>query len=624
MTLLRATTPLAVLCLGATLAQADPRGTPVPDAAAQIVNTAIQHSQSAPEVAALTGPSRGHVVVWQSVRYLNSGTTSRSLGVFAQRFGADDAKVGPEIRVSPETLLNSMAPVVKGLADGRFVVAWSAADGSQSGIFARVYEADGSPRGNPALVNTLTVRQQIAPRLARLDDGRFVVVWQSNHYPLLDSRELEVRAQIFTEDGDKSGGEIAVNTKPRLRCCADVASLADGGFVAVWPGFDTLAASPGLFGQRLDAGGNPVGGEFRVADGYDISRPGVAGLANGGFMVVWAHAFTDPYRTLVLSRRYAAVGGAFDTREIATVPGFRTVAPAIDRLENGEVVVALTGEDSATYLQRLTDRGVKIGGLLKLTGPARYRASVAGLAEEAAPFVAAWVAPDGDDTGIEARRMRVQGAPRAEPDLATTATAEPVIIDVLANDTDPNPGVGDLRLITSALALDGTATIVANGKRIRYVPGRTCAATDTITYTMQGSNGESATAVVAVTIVPAPVMVVTPATAIAFTGPVGGPFAPATTTLTIRNRGCSALTWARSLRFDGLIRNWFSAVVSGADTLAPDAVATIEVKPTAKAALLAGGSYTGAVRLANTSNGRGDALRGVTLDVTPATATGAW
>ena len=63
-----------------------------------------------------------------------------------------------------------------------------------------------------------------------------------------------------------------------------MAALNDGGYVVVW-GSDTNQDSSGwgIYGQRFDATGAPVGGEFRV--NYTVSgnqsQPAVASLLNG-------------------------------------------------------------------------------------------------------------------------------------------------------------------------------------------------------------------------------------------------------------------------------------------------------------------------------------------------------
>ncbi|PIE16616.1 MAG: hypothetical protein CSA68_01705 [Rhodobacterales bacterium] len=90
-------------------------------------------------------------------------------------------------------------------------------------------------------------------------------------------------------------------------------------------------------------------------------------------------------------------------------------------------------------------------------------------------------------------------APVANDDTATTDEDTPVIIDVLANDTDPN---GDtLSVIGTPTALHGTVTVNPDGT-LEYTPDADYNGDDTITYEISDGNGGTDTAEVAVTINP--------------------------------------------------------------------------------------------------------------------------
>lgn len=90
-------------------------------------------------------------------------------------------------------------------------------------------------------------------------------------------------------------------------------------------------------------------------------------------------------------------------------------------------------------------------------------------------------------------------SPQARDDSATTAYAKPVIIDVLANDTDP---AGYLLAVSSVTSpAHGTATILTGGG-VRYTPVVGFAGTDTFSYTANNGHGGVAGANVTVTVLP--------------------------------------------------------------------------------------------------------------------------
>ena len=86
--------------------------------------------------------------------------------------------------------------------------------------------------------------------------------------------------------------------------------------------------------------------------------------------------------------------------------------------------------------------------------------------------------------------------PVAVDDTATTTVSQPVTIDVLANDSDPD---GDPISVTSVTQpLNGTASVSPNG--VIYAPRRGFTGADPFTYTISDGRGGSATATVTITV----------------------------------------------------------------------------------------------------------------------------
>ena len=113
-------------------------------------------------------------------------------------------------------------------------------------------------------------------------------------------------------------------------------------------------------------------------------------------------------------------------------------------------------------------------------------------------------------------------APMASNDTATTIAGQPVVIGVLANDTDPDH---DALTVTSAMPPShGTVTINPNGT-ITYKPLAVYTGTDTFQYKITDANGATASATVTLNVgVPGP-LAATPAIA-PVTGSDGQPIAP--------------------------------------------------------------------------------------------------
>ena len=87
-------------------------------------------------------------------------------------------------------------------------------------------------------------------------------------------------------------------------------------------------------------------------------------------------------------------------------------------------------------------------------------------------------------------------APVAVDDTATTLEDTGVVVDVLANDTDPD---GDTLTITSTSSPDGTAT--TDGTTVTYSPAPDTNGTHTVTYTIH-DGALTATATITITVTP--------------------------------------------------------------------------------------------------------------------------
>ncbi len=97
--------------------------------------------------------------------------------------------------------------------------------------------------------------------------------------------------------------------------------------------------------------------------------------------------------------------------------------------------------------------------------------------------------------------ITISNGPDIKPDTATTTGSGPVEIDVLANDTDPDGGA--LTLVDVSTPAHGTAVLTA-GNKVRYTPATGYTGTDTFTYTVRDSAGNTQTATVTVTVGSAP------------------------------------------------------------------------------------------------------------------------
>ena len=285
-----------------------------------LINTQTAKSQGWPSAAKLDGG--GFIVVWQDM--------SRTLGddkgasIKGQLLAADGAKVGGEFLVNTSVNGDQFLPQVTGLHGGGFAVCWadagaSAADSSGLSVKAQAFDAAGVKVGTEALVNTQTAGNQSVPVLAGLANGNFAVAWQDASGTLGDSDGTSIKLQLFDHDGAARGTELLVNTQTvGNQTVPAIAALTGGGIVVVWEDRSAaLGDSDGaaIAAQIFGADGNPVGTEFRVnvETGSDQLAPTVAATGDGGFLVSWTDnsaTLADIDGTAIKARTFDKLGAA--------------------------------------------------------------------------------------------------------------------------------------------------------------------------------------------------------------------------------------------------------------------------------------------------------------------------
>jgi hypothetical protein len=309
------------------------------------VNTYTNSNQFAPVVAG--DASGGFVAAWTS--QFQDGS---NFGVYGQRYAADGAPAGPEFRVNTYTTGSQFIPALAAAAAGEFVAAWMGPDGSDYGIFAQRYSSAGAPIGPEFRVNSYTTGYQSGPTLGADAAGNFVVVWGSDGQ---DGSAYGVFAQRFAGSGAPLGPEFRVNTHTTAdQYGAEVRSDGTGNFVVAWQSYSEDGSGYGVFGQRFSASGPALGGEFRVntQTASDQSRPAVAVDVSGNFVVAWQAAGQDGSGSGVFGQRYDAAGGALGGEfRVNTFVVDEQVDPAAAAGGGGDFVVVWSsqGQDGSNY-----------------------------------------------------------------------------------------------------------------------------------------------------------------------------------------------------------------------------------------------------------------------------------
>jgi len=216
-------------------------------------NTFTDGVQSLGSIAALA--DGGFIITWQS-----ANQDGEKGGIFAQRFDANGNKVdihgvtqtgNTESGVNAVMFGDQSVPSVTGLKDGGFVVAWQSdvgTDGSNYGIYGRLYDHNGDAVVSDFLINTTTENNQMNPGVKDLPDGGFLVTWQSNA-----GGALGVFAQRFDLHGVKVGGEFEIDNGHYSVYSPQIAAQPDGNLFVAWTSSMQDGSAAGIYGRLLTA-----------------------------------------------------------------------------------------------------------------------------------------------------------------------------------------------------------------------------------------------------------------------------------------------------------------------------------------------------------------------------------
>ena len=356
---------------------------------------------------------------------------------------------GNEFVVNTTTAGQQYGAAIAMEANGNFVIVWQSQDqdGDGVGIFAQRFDATCTPLGPQFQVNTVVTAHQISPAVAMDAVGNFVVVWET--WPEFYPCNCGIFAQRYDADGTPLGTEFQVSDGGT----AAIAMDADGDFVVIWQGHDVdvYPYSRGIFAQRFDANGTPQGGPFRVNTFTTGTQetPAIAMDSDGDFVIVWASEAQDGDGYGVFGQRYAANGTARGSEfQVNTfTAGDQRWYPTVAMDADGDFVVAWSselqdGDSMGVFAQQFDANGSRQGSEFQVntsTAGSQWVGAVA--IEPGGDFIVVW---DTAVNGVFAQRFRADGASEGNE---------------FQGDLSPWSGFG--QLFDSSIAVDAEGNFVA-------------------------------------------------------------------------------------------------------------------------------------------------------------------
>ncbi|WP_157218518.1 beta strand repeat-containing protein [Flavisphingomonas formosensis] len=484
-----------------------------------LVNQTTDGAQKMPSVAALS--SGGFVVTWTD-NSLQGGDTSVS-SVKAQLYDASGAKVGSEFLVNTNTANGQDTPVVASLSGGGFVVSWHdssqiGGDPNKDAVKAQIYDASGARVGSEFLVNTQTASNQQQETITGLASGGFVVAWADASGKGGDADNYGIKFQIYDAAGNKVGVETLANsTTAGAQLAPSVAALSDGSFIVSWADYSGQGSEMGTAGikaQIFAADGTKIGGEFLVNTQALGSQtdPAVIGNDHGGFAIAWTDFSGqggDDSGTSIKFKLFDPLGSQGGPPPLVATADTLTGTEDIVSIYSGATLLA-NDVDAAGQPLTLQSISAVSGGTVSLDANGAITFTPFANFSGAALFTYVVTDTDGHSaTGrVTINVAPVNDAPTANDDHITVSEDGSVIpgSSLLANDVDPDLGDTLTIHLNAATSAAGAQISITNGI-ISYAPGSLFqslaagqTATDSFTYTIVDSDGLNSTATAYLTV----------------------------------------------------------------------------------------------------------------------------
>ncbi|KAA5546992.1 tandem-95 repeat protein [Roseiconus nitratireducens] len=188
-----------------------------------------------------------------------------------------------EFLVPENTLGNQLFPHFSPNPAGGFLAVWESPDGDGIGVVGRLFDDTGSPSTSEFQINTLTSGSQNRQQSTFLTNGDFLVTWFG---PSIDGSSTELYGRRFTGSGIALGDEFVLNQI--------VAGVQDNPTITALPGgayavaFESSAGGGGVHLQIFDSNDTPVGAEQTISQFGQPDKADVALARNASGQTVFA------------------------------------------------------------------------------------------------------------------------------------------------------------------------------------------------------------------------------------------------------------------------------------------------------------------------------------------------
>jgi len=185
------------------------------------------------------------VIVWEDDRDDDD--------IYAQRYAADGTALGENFMVNDHNNHNQNMPNIAMNSSGTFVVIWADERVYPRRIFAQIFNPDGTRKGGNINCSELSEwRYQDQSAVDIDDDGNFVVAWEDERHSTTEYGDEDIYARMFDADGNPKGPEFRVNDNDNIsdQVLPSVTMAPEGGRCLIgWTDFRKENGDPDFMAQ---------------------------------------------------------------------------------------------------------------------------------------------------------------------------------------------------------------------------------------------------------------------------------------------------------------------------------------------------------------------------------------
>jgi serine protease len=253
-----------------------------------------------------------------AVAWFRGSTSTTLAAVYVKRYQSNGVAVATETVASAITGTGTSIAWndVAIDAQGNFVLVWDQVEPSNQlsiDVWVRRFSSTGYALGAPFLAHADTAKVQGVGRVACNDTGSFVVLWTSNIVGDPDPWAYYVYGQRYNAAGAKLGGEFRVSVQPGVfEEHIGVGMAADGSFAVTWSDYRASSSRPlqEVNVRAYDRNGAAIGEPFLAGaadDRYNLV-PSMAMDRDGNYVISWYQSDGLSGETDVYARRFSTSG----------------------------------------------------------------------------------------------------------------------------------------------------------------------------------------------------------------------------------------------------------------------------------------------------------------------------